>query len=297
MALTNLPIIPVILAGGAGKRLYPISTPECPKPFVCLPNGQTLLHETLRRCAIQNVSQMIVVAAERYAGLAQQEIKSACFEKNVQVHLLLEEAPHNTGAAVAFAVHYARANIHKNACLFIMPADQWIEQNNAFTIMFHQAATIAISHQKMLVFGVPPTHASTQYGYIHAGKNLFENEHVCEVEAFVEKPDAATAECYLANGNYWWNAGMVCASATVLYRQLKQYAPEIFEAVEATPIVLSPNANVILQNQAWRNVEALSLDYALLEKTNDLWVMQTPDFGWSDMGTPEAFEQLSRMRL
>ena len=203
-------LIPVILSGGAGSRLWPVSREAYPKPFIRLTDGKTLLRRTLERAAlIDNVSAIITVTNREYYFLTKDEYATADLE--YQHLFLLEPCARNTAPAIAMAAFCAAANYGAAIELLILPADHVIEGEDAFAAAVTTARHLA-GNGALVTFGIPPTRAETGYGYIECGPPV-DNNGSCRVARFVEKPSAKTASSFIASGRFLWNSGMFCFRA------------------------------------------------------------------------------------
>jgi len=199
------PLIPVVLAGGAGTRLWPQSRRAHPKPFMRLPDGETLLEKTLKRALGVSDAGLIVVTAKDQGFLAERELERCAAD--AKARFLLEPMGRNTAPAIALAALEAERMAQGPAVLLVLAADHLIADLSAFGADVRHAQ--ALSSQGWLVtFGIVPSHPETGFGYLKLGAPLDGSARV--VDAFVEKPDRATAQAYLDSGAYLWNSGMFC---------------------------------------------------------------------------------------
>lgn len=279
-------IIPIILSGGSGTRLWPLSRKQYPKQYLPLTADNTMLQETILRLnGLDNLDEPIVVCNADHRFLVAQQ----CQQININnPTILLEPIGRNTAPAIAVAALQAN-KINKDAVLLVLSADHIIKDITAF----HQAiqqATEQAQAGKLVTFGINPTDANTGYGYIKYSKN---NKAACRIEAFVEKPDLPTAQRYLAQGNYLWNAGMFMFQANIFIDELKTYAPEIVKfSKKAIANAVSDLDFIRLEEQAFKSSPADSIDYALMEKSNNAVVVPL-DGQWSDIGSWSALYQVS----
>lgn len=280
-------VCPVIISGGAGSRLWPVSRKLHPKPFMRLPDGETLMFKTyMRAVELPDVAHVMTVTnKDLYFRTRDESI--ALKNKGVSQSFLLEPCGRNTAPAIIAAAIRLRKILGPEAIMLVMPADHLMQKLSAFKKAVEQAIKLA-EKNKLVTFGIKPTHAETGFGYIHA---LDER-----VLSFVEKPDANTAEKYLQSNEYFWNAGIFCFSVKTLIAEVEAHAPILFQQVSsamATMEVLSTDDvdQLMLSEKAFSEVSDISIDYALLEKSENVAVVPC-DLGWSDIGSWESFSQL-----
>lgn len=289
-------IIPVILSGGAGTRLWPVSREGHPKPFMRLPDGQTLLAKTYRRAAalVPGGGTIMTVTNREHYFASKDQLAEAGIGRQYQAHYLLEPEGRNTAAAVAHAALALAACHGEDAVLIVMAADHLIENDTAFCRTLEHAVRLA--HEDFLVTcGIPPTRAETGFGYVQSGESL-DDQGGCRVLRFVEKPDEVTAREYLQHGGFLWNAGIFCFRISTLLDELRQHAPEILAAADHC-LSLSPvhdSAGVLLQElqtDSFSQLPDISIDYALMERS-DRVAMVPAGFDWSDIGSWTALADL-----
>lgn len=284
------PLIPVILSGGAGTRLWPVSRRAHPKPFMELVDGETLAEKTLARAKAVTGNAPVITVTSRDYYFYTRDLYAGMKGITGDQHFLLEPMGRNTAPAIALAAMSVCDNVHKDASMLVMPADHLIEDLH----QFHSAVKEAhqLSNKGFLVtFGIHPTHAETGYGYIRQGDALTKNGSY-RVAEFVEKPDEATAIKYLESGEYYWNSGMFCFQAGTFLESLKRYAPDVFKAVtrvwEATDKTSSP---MEFPAELFSQCPSISVDYAVMERADNTAVVAS-DFGWSDIGSWKAISEL-----
>jgi mannose-1-phosphate guanylyltransferase / mannose-6-phosphate isomerase len=263
-------IQPVILCGGSGTRLWPLSREHHPKPLHAVNGERTLLQETALRCQ----GEPLVVCNENHRFLVQEQLRRAGVRPKA---ILLESKGRGTAPALTLAaVHAVTAD---DPVLIAMPSDHFIAQPDAFQRAIERGATLA-RKGTIVAFGIPPTAAETGYGYIHA-----EGEYV---QRFVEKPDAATAQAYLASGKYLWNAGIFAVRASVWIDAIGNWHPEILKACERAYRQGKRDGGFFRVDPAvFADCPADSIDYAVMEKISDAMVVRL-DAGWSDVGAWDA---------
>ncbi len=229
-AIEQQPLIPVILSGGAGTRLWPVSRRAHPKPFMELVDGETLAEKTLRRAkAVAGNAPVITVTSRDYYFYTR-DLYAGMSSNGGKEHFLLEPMGRNTAPAIALAAMCVRDNIHEDASLLVMPADHLIADQRNFEACVSEAHQLS-KRGFLVTFGIHPTHAETGYGYIRQGEPLSMSGGY-RVAEFVEKPNEATAKKYLASGEYHWNSGMFCFQANTFLESLKRYAPDVYKAVD-----------------------------------------------------------------
>jgi mannose-1-phosphate guanylyltransferase/mannose-6-phosphate isomerase len=277
-------IQPVILAGGTGTRLWPLSRELYPKQLLRLTGRNSLLQTTLMRIShLPGVLPPIIIVGEEHRFLTKTQVEELGLFP--AYHLLLEPLGRDTAPAVCGAALFARKWCPQATELLMLPADHLVELADVFVEAVVQAQELA-SQEKLVCFGIVPDRPETGYGYINKGVDG-------AVESFVEKPDQATAEKYLAQGNYVWNSGMFAFPVTTLLDELTKYVPDIVHCMEkAVKNGSQDGVFYRFASEAMRQCPAKSIDYALMEKT-DRAVVVDGDFGWSDVGSWQALWEVS----
>jgi mannose-1-phosphate guanylyltransferase / mannose-6-phosphate isomerase len=282
--------VPLILSGGAGARLWPISREALPKPFIALSDGETLLLKTMRRAAaLASVSRLLAVTNRDHYFLTRDEYE-ALGAGAPALDFLLEPVGRNTAPALcAAALEIARHD--GDACvMLVLPADHLIRDEAAFHAAVAEAVSLA-AEGWLVTFGVPPTRPETGFGYIEAGKAL--SATASEVARFVEKPDLASAQAFVAGGRHSWNSGMFCATAGALIEAFRVHAPGVLTAVEATLAAMDRRVlPCVLPEALFRDVPDVSFDYAVMEKAARRAVVRA-GFDWSDIGSWSAVAGLT----
>jgi mannose-1-phosphate guanylyltransferase/mannose-6-phosphate isomerase len=279
MEFHGMTLVPVILSGGAGSRLWPLSREQFPKQLLPLTSEHTMLQETALRVAKwPGAHAPVVVSNEHHRFIVAEQLRQVGLPAAA---LILEPVGRNTAPAVAAAALSALQLAGEGALLLVMPADHVLKDVPAFERAV-QAGLQAAAEGKLVTFGVVPTRAETGYGYIrHAGGA----GPVHAVEAFVEKPNAERAAEYVASGNYLWNSGMFLLGARRYLQELAVHAPAMLAAVEAAHAGAKPDLDFCrLDKTAFEACPADSIDYAVMEKTRDAAVVPL-DAGWSDVGS------------
>lgn len=285
------PIVPVILSGGAGTRLWPVSREGHPKPFMKLPDGHTLLGKTVQRAAkAASARKLLLVTNRDYYFISKDEVaRTLGHDSTISAGYLLEPVGRNTAAAIAAAAHWVAANVSPDAIMLVLAADHLIEPVEEFLRATEQAAALA-ARGKLVTFGIRPESPETGYGYIEAGRN-FDGGEAREVLRFVEKPDAQTAQAYLESGNFLWNSGMFCMRVQTLLDELQAHrrglAQSVAQCWEQVPVADRTAQFTELPAEAFAQAESISIDYAVMEPSRNLVVLPTK-FAWNDIGSWSA---------
>lgn len=278
-------LIPVILSGGSGTRLWPLSRPLYPKQFLPLYSSLTLFQDTVKRLEGLNAQKPMVVCNEEHRFMVAENIRALGVQP---LHIVLEPEGRNTAPAIAIAALLAQRQ-DPAAVLLVLPADHVIENNRAFEQSVSAAAALAAKGH-LVTFGVRPSSAHTGYGYIEAGAALGEGAYA--IAAFREKPDAKTAETFLKEGRYYWNSGMFVFQASRYLAALKDYEPDILRHAEAALDGARTDLDFLrLEREAFKKCKDISIDYAVMEKT-DKGAMVMLDAGWSDVGSWDSLWQV-----
>jgi mannose-1-phosphate guanylyltransferase/mannose-6-phosphate isomerase len=286
---------PVILCGGAGTRLWPLSREQYPKQLLVLAGDDSLLQATARRvdkslaAAGRKVLAPIVVANEDYRFTTAEQLRCAGV---LPAAIVLEPVGRNTAPALTLAALVA-LQAGDDPVLVVMPADHIMTSVEAFRTAVTHGASYAEAG-KVATFGIRPSAPETGYGYIRAGKVLAGQDGGCEIAAFTEKPDSATARGYVASGDYLWNSGIFILRASVWLRELGARRPEMVQACRAAFEARSPDRDFLrIGKDAFTGCPADSIDYAVMEKLPEgLGVVIPLDAGWSDVGAWDALWQL-----
>ena len=272
-------IIPVILSGGSGTRLWPLSRKEYPKQYLPLVSDKTLLQETLLRLnGLKNLEDPIIVCNQNHRFLVAEQCQSIDIKNPT---ILLEDTGRNTAPAIA-AAGLQSLQISDNAVLLVLSADHVIQDIEKF----HSAiniATIQAMNGKLAIFGIVPTEANTGYGYIQSSKDC--NDGAYKVIEFVEKPNLSLAQHYLDQGDYLWNSGMFMFQAKTLLNELNEYAPDMIKTMRSAVSNATVDLDFIrLEKEAFALSPSDSIDYILMEKSNNVVVVPL-DANWSDIGS------------
>ena len=268
----------VIMAGGIGSRLWPLSTPERPKQFIdVLGVGKTLLQLTVERflpvCAPDH---FWVVTSERYVDMVREQLPGI-----PQEQILAEPEPRNTAPCIAYAC-WKISERYPSANIVVTPADALVLKTAEFAEVIRKALAVTDGTDAIVTVGIAPTRPETGYGYIFASKAV--RGEVVKVSAFKEKPDLATAEAYLADGHYFWNAGIFVWNARTITGQLRAYAPQIAGVMDTIAPALFTDAEASVVRKLFPTCDKISIDYAVMEKSRNIHVI-AEDLGWSDLGS------------
>jgi mannose-1-phosphate guanylyltransferase/mannose-6-phosphate isomerase len=273
-------IIPVILSGGSGTRLWPLSRSMYPKQFIRFFKSGSLLGSTLRRVAGGDFTPPIIICNNDHRFLVREELSAAAMKAEA---IILEPVARNTAPAVAIAA-LAALQISPDAVIAVMPSDHAVRDVASFVSTLRRAADIAATG-RLVLFGIVPTTAHTGYGYIRRGAPLSDAATAFTVDAFFEKPTRPVAEGYVEDGTYYWNSGIFVLHARTFIDELRKLAPGILDAARAAFDGAAPDLEFLRLNQAaFARCPGISIDYAVMEKTSRAVVLPI-DIGWSDVGS------------
>jgi mannose-1-phosphate guanylyltransferase/mannose-1-phosphate guanylyltransferase/mannose-6-phosphate isomerase len=282
-------IVPVILSGGSGTRLWPLSTGDRPKQFLRLADPKmSLFQQTLKRGQGQIFAPPIVVANERHRALVAEQLDELGI---APAAVLLEPVGRNTAPAIALAAMHA----DDDALLLIMPSDHRIADESAFFAAVKHAIDEA-RDGALVTFGITPDRPETGYGYIAMGDETVAGGGIFAVDRFVEKPDLPTAEAMVESGNYLWNSGIFLFSAKTYFDELERHEPEIATRVrEAMLAGERDGATILAAKDAFHACPAQSIDYGVMERS-DRVVTVPVACGWSDLGSWDSIAELAPSR-
>jgi mannose-1-phosphate guanylyltransferase/mannose-6-phosphate isomerase len=277
-------ILPVIMSGGSGTRLWPLSTPQAPKQFHALATSNTMIQETALRLSGADFAAPVVICGTGHCELVSNQLGSISRDPQLVV---LEPFARNTAAVAAVAALSGEV-IAPDALVLLVPADHVITKPDVFAAAIMKAADTARS--RIVTFGIRPTHPETGFGYIQHGAEL--SDGIFEIEAFLEKPNLATAAEYVAGGHHDWNAGIFLFSPRVMLEELEAYAPAVLEqSRKAYEAGARNGVQLRLDGDHFAKVPSISVDYAVMEKTKRSAVIPC-DIGWADVG---GFAELWRL--
>ncbi|MEE8496345.1 MAG: mannose-1-phosphate guanylyltransferase/mannose-6-phosphate isomerase [Xanthomonadales bacterium] len=284
------PLVPVILSGGAGTRLWPVSRRAHPKPFMELLDGESLVEKTFRRAlAVAGESPVLTVTSRDYYFYTRDLYNGIVGEENHHP-FLLEPMGRNTAPALAMAAIYLERKLGPQTIMLVMPADHLIRDEERFQLAVDEACSLA-RRSYLVTFGIHPTQPETGYGYIRKGGRI-PNSGGFRVAAFVEKPGEKTARQYVASGDYEWNSGIFCCGAGAFLGALEEHAPEIHRCATSCWDGMDLSREPLeIPAQLFEVCPSVSIDYAVMEKIDNCAVV-SGDFGWSDIGSWKAVSEL-----
>lgn len=281
-------LVPVILAGGSGTRLWPLSREAYPKQFISLFDGQSLFQKTLARVPyLEQSTYPIVVGNEAHRFLIAEQIRQSQLSSSL---IILEPAFKGTAPAVALAAVQALAQYDHDVMLLVMSSDHMIQDTLGFAQSVQAAVQVA-KEGKLVTFGVKPTYAETGFGYIQKGESLASSLGF-KIAQFVEKPEHKTAQKFVESGNYFWNSGMFLFSAATFLQELLLHEPQIYYAAKAAIEHAKTDADFIRpSSKHFEDSPQDSIDYAVMEKTSS-GAMVLLQSDWSDVGAWDALTKI-----
>jgi len=282
-------ITPVILSGGSGTRLWPLSRKQHPKQLLPLLNQTSLLQDTINRMdGLEGVEKTIVICNEDYRFMVAEQAHETSIDASA---IILEPVGRNTAPAIALAAFNSlESHPDTDPVLLVLPADHDIKNVGAFHDAIRTGQEQAIDG-RLVTFGILPDQPETGYGYIKSTDNVSLGE-VGDIEKFVEKPDLATAIKYLDEGGYYWNSGMFMFKASVYLDALRQYSPEIYEAsMKAYEAAQKDMDFIRVGEEEFKACPSNSIDYAVMEKVDNAVVIPV-DIRWSDVGSWSALHDI-----
>jgi mannose-1-phosphate guanylyltransferase / mannose-6-phosphate isomerase len=283
-------VIPVILCGGSGTRLWPASREQHPKQFLPLVDDYSLLQNTMLRAlrvSGATAGELVTVTLGALSGKVEQQLSA--LDPAATMHILSEPSARNTAAAVAYAAVHAARVFGDDCLLWILPADHYIGDEAEMRSAFRHAVAAA-EKGALVTFGIKPTRPETGYGYIRLGEGM-PGGSVYRADSFVEKPDPATAQSYLAAGNYLWNSGMFLFSASTLFDEYERHAPAILAAVRTA---LDHGSHLPgAANDHYNAIPEAPFDKAIMEKSSRVAVIPCNP-AWSDIGSWESLWEIRR---
>ena len=282
-------LIPTILAGGPGTRLWPLSRASNPKPFMILNDGETLLRKTYERInRLSDIKEILTITNQDYFFKCQEEYEKVSIGQH-PISFILEPCGRNTAAAVAFAALHVQQYYGPEAILLILPADHLITDHKGFNDAITHASTLAYKN-KLVTFGIKPTHPETGFGYIECGEACGPGYIVSR---FIEKPNLEAATQYISQRNYLWNAGIFCFTAEKIMTEFQRVMPNFWQHILncwAQTNTTNPH-KCILDASLFPELPDISLDYAIMEKSSDVAVIKA-EFNWNDIGSWEAMSKI-----
>jgi len=279
----NRQINAVILAGGSGSRLWPLSRQHFPKQFLTLDGNATLLQTTINRISpVIDAKNVLIVTQESYA-------KGEAYHALLSYETLFEPIGRNTAPAIALAAAYLMSK-EEDPVMVVLPADHIIKDEARFCEHLNSAIKVA-EGGKLVTFGIQPVRPDTGFGYIKVRSG--DNSEVLEVDRFTEKPDHATAERFLKDGNYYWNSGMFVWRASTILAEIQRHLPVVHQMIDII-VAESRVAGTFQQavEKHFSSIPSISIDYGVLEKSDRVSLIPC-DIGWNDVGSWDAVHEIS----
>ncbi len=284
--MSALSLVPVILCGGSGTRLWPLSRESHPKQFLRLQGDSSLLQQTLRRCQWPGTRPPLLLTHEDARFLVAEQLRETGID---DATLILEPHRRGTAPAIISAALYLKSQ-DEDALMLVLPSDHIIDDSDAFLDAV-SAASEAATEGLLMTFGVQPHSPETGYGYLYAGEAF--SRHVRRLEGFVEKPDLPTAQAYLSGGRHFWNSGMFLFRCSQLLSEAAIHAPEVLQACERAIDTMSKDADFFrLGARAYSECPDIAIDYALMEPTRNAGMVML-DAGWTDIGSWSSVWEIS----
>ncbi|MDU5109597.1 MAG: mannose-1-phosphate guanylyltransferase [Clostridium sp.] len=277
----------LIMAGGKGTRFWPLSTEEKPKQFLNLIGDETMIQMTVNRIKpIIPIERIFVCTGEMYVDLVKKQLPELP-DRNI----IVEPEGRNTTPCIALSAFVVK-RYYKDLTMVVLPSDHLINDEEEFRRIILEADTfIKNNNNAIITLGMEPTRAETGYGYIKCSeeRNKLIKSEVVKVEKFVEKPNEELANEYVSSGNYLWNGGMFIWTVENILCEISKYSSSIFESLHNIQDVQEEKLQDLI-NREYMNMEAISIDYSVLEKSKEIYVIPS-DFGWDDIGSWEAIER------
>ncbi len=279
----------VIMAGGRGRRLWPLSTPERPKQFIEL-NGKSLLERTYNRISpMVGDEQVIVVTGSGKGELVLEDLPNLPEENVIEEPVGKNTAP-CIGLAAALSEKLLGVNEDRSV-MAVLPADHLVKREERFRELLKSAARLAYEKNRLITLGIDPTRAATGYGYIEAGEDLPGEAEARDVVSFTEKPDQETAEKFLAAGNYYWNSGTFIWRTDTLLDGMEDHMSDLHDGLERIKSAAGTSDEAETIAREYENFPGTSIDYGLMEKADNRGVLPA-SVGWSDLGDWTSFREL-----
>ncbi len=272
----------VIMAGGGGTRLWPLSTREHPKQMLKIAGERTMFQRTVDRLAgLISPSHILVVSTAEQAEQLQAQSEQIPVE-----NYLIEPMPKGTASVVGFAASWLQ-HIDPDAVMVVLPADHFIENTALFQTLLTNAYHTA-QENHLVTMGIHPLFPSTGMGYLEQGKRIEKSFHLFEVEKFHEKPNKETAEAYLKTGKFWWNSGMFIWRCNRILEEISLWLPDLSEKLDIINGVFGKKDFDSVMPEVWKTIEPATVDYGILEKAADVVFLPAENLQWNDIGSWES---------
>lgn len=272
----------VIMAGGKGKRFWPLSTDEKPKQFLNLLGQDTMIQMTVKRLEkLIPIERIFIVTDEKYIRLIKEQLPGIP-EKNI----IVEPMGKNTAPCIALSACIIE-RFYGDSTLIVLPSDHLIKDEESFLKALKIGAkVIEEKTDSIITLGIEPDRPETEYGYIkYFNKTKIEDDiNIYTVESFVEKPDKETAMHYLSEGNYLWNSGMFIWKTSTIKKHTQHFLPDVYKAINEIEIAIDKENFREVLNREYNKIESISIDYGIMEKINNIYVIPSY-FGWDDVGS------------
>ena len=281
-------IIPVILAGGVGARLWPMSTEDKPKQFHNMSGGGTLLEETIKRLKSLSPDEIVIVSSRKYEELSLSEIKKSGLNGTI----LSEPTPKNTAAAVLYAAIFLKKK-YNDPIMIVLPADHFIKDTKDFVSVISKGISLA-DKGYLSTIGIKPEYPETGYGYIKGAELV---DGALKVEKITEKPPLEVAEQYIKDKNFYWNSGIFVWKTSVIIEWFKKLLPDMYnqflnlETLTYEEIASNDNKIWDIKNKIFSSIKAISIDKGILENSDNRMVIPA-DFGWADLGSWKSVDDI-----
>lgn len=268
----------VIMAGGIGSRLWPVSTPNTPKQFIDLLGvGKSLIQLTVERfLPVCDLSRIWVVTSSKYSNMVKSQLPGI-----PESQILAEPVPRNTAPCIAYACWKIKST-DPDANIVVAPSDALVLREDRFVSVIRKSLEFTSISNSIVTVGISPDRPETGYGYICASS--CEHDKIVKVNSFREKPDKQTAQKYIEAGNYFWNAGIFVWSAKTVEKELRAHAPQIADMMDKIADSFDTSEEASVLSELFPRCDKISIDYAVMEKSDSIFVIAS-ELGWSDLGS------------